>query len=116
VYLYTFDGNPVKENNGMIEEETGKISLKIGKHEERVKFDIVTTQGYDIILGFPWLSEHNFIIDYSDRLMRFDNCMHDGRKNAKVEFKEISLKAMFMQYYRDPDSVVLAMIDMKDIK
>jgi hypothetical protein len=53
VYLYTFDGSPVKENNGMIEKEMGKISLKIRKHEKRVKFDIVTTQGYDIILGFP---------------------------------------------------------------
>jgi hypothetical protein len=51
VYLYTFDGSPVKENNGIIEEETGKINLKIGRHEKRVKFDIVTTQGYDIILG-----------------------------------------------------------------
>jgi gag-polyprotein putative aspartyl protease len=53
VYLYTFDGNPVKENGDMIEEETGKIGIKIGRHEKRVKFDIVTTQGYDITLGLP---------------------------------------------------------------
>ena len=53
VYLYTFDGSPVKENNGTIREEIKEISLKIGRHEERVKFDIITTQGYDIILGFP---------------------------------------------------------------
>src|SRR5450755_3522824 len=53
VYFYTFDGSPVKENNGMIEEKTGKINLKIGRHEERIKFDIVTTQGYDITLGLP---------------------------------------------------------------
>jgi hypothetical protein len=66
VYLYTFDGSPVKENNGMIEKETGKIGLKIGRHEKRVKFDIITTQGYDIILGFSWLTEHNPTIDYSD--------------------------------------------------
>ena len=42
--------------------------------------------------------------------------MHDEKRNVKVKLKEISLKAIFMQYYRDPDSVVLAMIDMKDIK
>jgi hypothetical protein len=53
VYLYTFDGNPVKENNGTIREETKEIGLKIGRYEERVKFDIITTQGYDVILGFP---------------------------------------------------------------
>jgi hypothetical protein len=53
VYLYTFDGSPVKENNGTIREEIGEISLKIGKYEKRVKFDIIITQGYDIILGFP---------------------------------------------------------------
>jgi hypothetical protein len=53
VYLYTFDGNPVKKNNGTIREKTGKISLKIGKYKKRVKFDIITTQGYDITLGLP---------------------------------------------------------------
>jgi hypothetical protein len=53
VYLYIFDGNPVKENNGTIRKETGKVSLKIGKHKERVKFDIITTQGYDITLKLP---------------------------------------------------------------
>src|SRR5450755_4999205 len=100
----------------MIEEEIGKVSLRVGRHEERVKFDIVTTQGYDITLGFPWLSEHNLTIDYSDRLMRFDNCMHDERRDAKVELEEISLKAMFMHYHRNPDSVILAMVDMEDIK
>ena len=100
----------------MIEEETGKISLKIGRHEKRVKFDIITTQGYDITLGFPWLAEHNPTIDYSDRLMRFDNCMHDGKRNAKVELEEISLKAMSMHYHKNPDSVVLAMVDMEKTK
>jgi hypothetical protein len=112
VYLYTFDGSPVKENNGTIKEEIGEISLKIGRYEKRVKFDIITIQGYDIILGFPWLITHNLTIDYTDRFMRFDNCMHDGRRNSKVELKEISLKVMFIYYYRDPDSVILAMIDL----
>jgi hypothetical protein len=53
VYLYTFDGSPVKKNGGMIEEETGKVGMRIGKYEKRVKFDIVTTQGYDITLRLP---------------------------------------------------------------
>ena len=112
MYLYTFDGSPVKENNGTIKEETGEIGLKIGRHEERVKFDIIITQGYDITLGFSWLITHNLTIDYTDRSMRFDNCIHNGRRNSKVELKEIFLKAIFMHYYRDPDSVVLAMVDL----
>ena len=53
VYFYTFDGNFIKENNSMIEKETGKINLKIGKYKERTKFDIITIQGYDIILRLP---------------------------------------------------------------
>jgi hypothetical protein len=53
MYFYTFDGSPVKENNGTIREETGEVNLKIGKYEKRVKFDIITIQGYDITLGFP---------------------------------------------------------------
>jgi hypothetical protein len=112
VYLYTFDRSLVKENNGTIKEETREVSLKIGKYEERIKFDIITTQGYDVTLGFPWLTTHNLTIDYADRFMRFDNCMHDKRRNLKVEFKEISFKAMSMHYYRDPDSVILAMVDL----
>jgi hypothetical protein len=116
VYLYTFDGSPVKENGDMIEEETGKVGMKIGRHEERVKFDIVTTQGYDITLRLPWLTEHNPTIDYSDRSMRFDNCMHDGRKDVKVKLEEISLKAISMHYHRNPNSVVLAMVNLEEIK
>jgi hypothetical protein len=112
VYLYTFNGSPVKENDGTIREETGEVSLKIGKHKERVKFDIIITQGYDITLGFSWLITHNLTIDYTDRSMRFDNCMHNGRKNPKVEFEKISFKIIFMHYHRDPDSIVLAIIDL----
>ena len=41
VYFYTFDGSPVKENGSIIEKETGKIGMKIGRHEKKVKFDIV---------------------------------------------------------------------------
>jgi hypothetical protein len=112
VYLYTFDGSPVKENNGTIREETGKVSLKIGKHEKRVKFDIIITQGYDITLRLPWLITHNLTIDYTDRSMRFDNCMHDGRRNLKIELENFFLKAIFMHYHRDPDSVILAMVNL----
>jgi hypothetical protein len=100
----------------MIEEETGKVNMKIGRHEKRVKFDIVTTQGYDIILGFPWLTEYNLIIDYSDRFMRFDNCIHDRKKDVKVELEEISLKVIFMHYHRNPDLVVLAMVNLEKTK
>jgi hypothetical protein len=100
----------------MIEEEIEKVRMKIGRHEKRVKFNIVTTQGYDITLGLPWLTEHNLIIDYSDRFMRFDNCMHDGKRDVKIEFEEISLKAIFMHYHRNPDSVVLAIVDLEEIK
>ena len=100
----------------MIEKETGKVGMKIGRHEKRVKFDIVTTQGYDITLGLPWLTEYNLTIDYSDRSMRFDNCMHDKRRDAKIELEKILLKAMFMHYHRNPDSVVLAMVNLEEIK
>ena len=116
MYLYTFDGNPVKENGGLIEEETGKVGMKIERHEERVKVDIVITQGYDITLGFSWLTEHNLTIDYSNRSMRFDNCMHNGKKDAKIKLEEISLKAISIHYHRNPNSVVLAMVDLKEAK
>ena len=116
MYLYTFDGSPVKENNGMIEEEIGKINLKIRRYKERTKFDIITTQRYDITLGLPWLTKHNSTINYTNRAMQFDDCMHDGRKNPEIELEEISLKAISMHYHKDPDSVVLAMVNLKETK
>jgi hypothetical protein len=100
----------------MIEKETGKVGMKIGRYEKRIKFDIVTTQGYDITLGLLWLTEYNLTIDYSDRLMRFDNCMHDKKKDTKVKLEEISLKAISMYYHRNPDSVVLIMVNLEGIK
>ena len=42
--------------------------------------------------------------------------MHDGKRNPKIELKEISLKAMFMHYHKDPNSVVLAMVDLEETK
>jgi hypothetical protein len=112
VYLYTFNGNSIKENGGTIKEETGKVGLKIRRHKKRVKFDIIITQGYDVILRLPWLITHNLTIDYTDRSIRFDNCIHDGKRNPKIELEEISFKVIFMHYHRDPDSVILAMVDL----
>ena len=42
--------------------------------------------------------------------------MHDGRKDAKIELEEILLNVIFMHYYRNPDSVVLAIIDLEETK
>ena len=100
----------------MIEKKTEKVSLKIGRHEERIKFDIITTQRYDITLRFPWLTEHNPTIDYTNRAIQFDNCIHDGRRNPKIKLEEIFLKAMSMHYHKNPDSVILAMVDLEETK
>jgi hypothetical protein len=48
--------------------------------------------------------------------MRFDNYIHDRKKDAKIKLEEISLKAISIYYHRNPDSIVLAMVDLKETK
>uniref|UniRef100_A0A8C5QHS7 Retrotransposon gag domain-containing protein n=1 Tax=Leptobrachium leishanense TaxID=445787 RepID=A0A8C5QHS7_9ANUR len=58
--------------------ETQNISVGIGLcHKESMFFHAITSPSYPIVLGYPWLTRHNPVIDWRARqIARWDNdCM-----------------------------------------
>ena len=62
--LQAFDGKPVSYNQGMVSEETEPIPLRLGRHREKLQFDITETPGCDVVLGLPWLKGSGAMIDW----------------------------------------------------
>lgn len=90
--LCAIDGKPVEYNSGVVDQETGRIPLAMGRHREKLRFDITDTPGSDVVLGLPWLKNANPVIDW---------------RNEKISFSE-SMKSM-------PLSAVHDALDMIDI-
>ncbi len=61
VSVEVIDGRTI--GSGAITHETTPLELCIGKHTEKIIFNIISTPHYPIILGLPWLEAHNPIID-----------------------------------------------------
>lgn len=62
---------------GMVTHETRTTPMKFGTHEEGISFDITDTGADEVILGMPWLQEHNPTIDWNTGRLRFPRCTHD---------------------------------------
>jgi hypothetical protein len=46
-----------------ITHEVSKVELRIQEHQEVITFDVFGLATYNVILGLPWLREHNPRID-----------------------------------------------------
>jgi hypothetical protein len=44
--------------------ESGTVPMVVLGHIKRLNFDIVPTGRYDVVLGIPWLKNHNPAIDW----------------------------------------------------
>jgi hypothetical protein len=44
--------------------ESGTVLMVVLGHIERLNFDIILTGRYDVVLGIPWLKNHNPAIDW----------------------------------------------------
>lgn len=53
------------ENLGtlLITTESGPVLIVVLGHIKRLNFDIVPTGRYDVVLGIPWLRNHNPVIN-----------------------------------------------------
>lgn len=86
--LKTEDGEYVNYNDGVISHETDRFNFSITvEHEENIMLDIMDFPTYDIILGIPWLREHNLNIDWETEELYFDrrNCESATSESIKVE-------------------------------
>jgi hypothetical protein len=54
-----------RENLGTlsITTKSGTILIVVLGHIEHLNFDIILTGWYDVVLGIPWLKNHNLAID-----------------------------------------------------
>ncbi len=72
--LMVIDGNPLPDGNGRVDRETKPLPVAIQQHHEELTFDIVGMATHDIVLGMPWLKQHNPEVDWSTREIRFERC------------------------------------------
>ena len=49
-----------------------KLRLSAGMLREVIHFNVIPLQGYDLILGLPWLVKHNPAIDWARRSIEID--------------------------------------------
>jgi len=68
--IYHADGKP--SAMGPITHMT-KVPMDISSHRELATFQVANLQNHEVILGMPWLREHNPRIDWNDKRITF-NC------------------------------------------
>ena len=69
--LNIFEGMPMTYNNGRVTHHTCLVGLQLGRHWEKMKFNITETPGNNIILEIPWLRQRNPQIDWANEQIFF---------------------------------------------
>lgn len=98
------DGSTCNTNSSVNNVEVG-----VGDYKDKLDLTVMKLQGYDVILGMPWLSKHNPKIDFRDRKLEFsvggrtvrvegvDNkhnksrSLYMSRKRERTEFAKLNL-------------------------
>ena len=70
---------PVRNIDGTLNEagpitEVADMVLRYQNHSERMVFAVTATRGEDIILGLPWLKEHNPEVDWRTEEVKMSRC------------------------------------------
>ncbi|EKV17987.1 Retrotransposon polyprotein, putative [Penicillium digitatum PHI26] len=60
--------------SGGVSEETATLPMSVHRHPELIKFNVLETGDYDIVLGIPWLRKHNPSIDWQSGEITFNRC------------------------------------------
>jgi len=68
--IYFADGKP--SAMGPVTHMT-KVPMDITSHRELGTFPVANLQNPEVILGMPWLREHNSTIDWNDKRIRFNS-------------------------------------------
>jgi len=84
--------------------------MRIGGHFEKIQFDVTKIGNHDIILGLPWMEQHNPNINWGTKQLQFDNCTDcfQAFKGA-VSLREVSATSEERLGYQETDPL------MKDI-
>ena len=90
------DGSPVEHGDGWIRQELRNARLSIGQHKERISLDSVNIK-YDIVLGMAWLQQHNPVIDWKARILRFPECSLGTKAGDRSSPKVPITKAIWVR-------------------
>ena len=94
--LEVVDGREI--SSGIITESSDNVILEIEKHKERIQFDVTRLGHYPIILGTPWLKNHDPVIHWSRNTIQFDSkhCL----KHCHSTFAKV--KGLSNYHHEDP--------------
>jgi hypothetical protein len=110
VPVEVIDGRTIA--SGAITHETTLLEFCIGKHMEKIVFNIISTPHHPIILGLPWLEAHNPIIDWRSKTLTFSaqrctsqephaqkNTLSNPAKNPVVKSpKRVGTNSSFLKF------------------
>ena len=65
-------------NKERITHKVRQVTLSIQEHKEKIDLDVFGLATHDIILGLPWLREHNPRIDWKSKVFQFECCGTDA--------------------------------------
>ena len=68
--IYLADGKP--SARGPVTHMT-KVPMDVSSHRELETFQVANLQNHEVILGMPWLREHNPTIDWNDKRITFNS-------------------------------------------
>ena len=68
--IYLADGKP--SAMGPVTHMT-EVPMDISNHRELATFQVVNLQHHEVILGMPWLREHNPTTDWKEKKITFNN-------------------------------------------
>jgi len=73
-----------------------KVPMDISSNSELTTFQVANLQNHEVILGMPWLREHNPIIDWNDKRIRFNSerCTTWCLKSSAVAYAVPEEKAL----------------------
>jgi len=91
--IYLADGKP--SAMGPVTHMT-KVPMDISSHRELATFQVANLQNHEVILGMPWLREHNPTIDWNDKRITFNSerCTTWCLKSSPVAYAVPEEKAL----------------------
>jgi len=81
--LVLVDGGPIESNRGQVTYGTDWITMKVLRgHTEEIQFDLTSLQTYQVVLGAPWLRQHNPQIDWIRERITLNQCQCGSDRRA----------------------------------
>ena len=73
--LSVIDGTPINQDAGNVSVETTPLTMDMHRgHTEVIRLDVVSMGNHQLVLGMPWIRQHNPTIDWIKESIVFDRC------------------------------------------